>query len=338
MNTQVLGQEGIPLAAEYLRAGQPVAFPTETVYGLGCDATNPEAVKRVFEAKGRPMDNPLIVHIAELSEWDNLVNEIPPLAKALALRFWPGPLTIILPRSERIPAETAGGLDTVGVRFPAHPMAQAMIRAAGIPIAAPSANRSGRPSPTTAEHVRIDMNGRIPLILEGGSCFCGVESTVIALDDAETVRVLRPGFVTPEQLAEIAANVVVDDAVLSQLKEGRIAPSPGMKYKHYAPKADVILVQGDSESFLTYVKAHRADGVYALAYASDMAALESAGIACMSYGDTEEIQASLLFARLREADAVGAKRVYVRAPHKDGVGLAVYNRLIRSSGYHLEVV
>ena len=143
---------------------------------------------------------------------------------------------------------------------------------------------------------------------------------------------------TPEQLAEIAANVVVDDAVLSQLKEGRIAPSPGMKYKHYAPKADVILVQGDSESFLTYVKAHRADGVYALAYASDMAALESAGIACMSYGDTEEIQASLLFARLREADAVGAKRVYVRAPHKDGVGLAVYNRLIRSSGYHLEVV
>ena len=188
-------------AAALIRQGEPVGMPTETVYGLACDAGNADAVRKVFAAKGRPADNPLIVHIVDIADWAPLVTEIPPLAQKLAERFWPGPLTIILPRTDRIPSVTAGGLDSVGVRFPAHPLAQALIRAAGVPIAAPSGNRSGSPSPTTAAHMMQDMDGRIPAVIEGGSCICGVESTVIALDDERSVRVLRPGFVTPEQLA-----------------------------------------------------------------------------------------------------------------------------------------
>lgn len=338
MKTLLLGQDGIEYAAKLLREGQPVGMPTETVYGLGCDATQPEAVLRVFAAKGRPADNPLIVHIADISDWDALVTEIPPLARKLAEKFWPGPLTIILPRSEKIPPETAGGLDSVGVRFPAHPIAQAMIRAAGVPIAAPSGNRSGSPSPTTSAHMLADMDGRIPAIVEGGSCFCGVESTVVILDDAETVRILRPGFITPENLQTVAKNVIVDEAVLAQLSPDMPARSPGMKYKHYAPNAQVILVNGETTHFLEFMKCHQADGVYALVFDADVPQCEKMGIRCIPYGDTDAERAAAFFARLRELDEIGAKCVYVRAPRTDGIGLAVYNRLIRAAGYEVRTV
>lgn len=333
MKTKLLQEKDIAYVAELLRAGEPVGMPTETVYGLACDACDPEAVRRVFAAKGRPADNPLIVHIADPADWQPLVTEIPPLALRLAERFWPGPLTIILPRSERIPAITAGGLDSVGVRLPAHPVAQAMIRAAGVPLAAPSGNRSGSPSPTTSAHMLADMDGRIPAVVEGGACLCGVESTVIALDGADTVRVLRPGFVTPEQLFEIAAQVIVDEAVLAQISADTVVRSPGMKYKHYAPDAQVTLVQGGRAAFLRYMQAHLGAGVCALVFDSDLSACEEQGIPCKAYGDTDEARAAAFFGALREADAAGVQHLYVRAPRTDGVGLAVYNRLIRAAGY-----
>ena len=335
MNTMLLQPEQTAIAAELLRSGEAVGMPTETVYGLACDAGNPEAVRKVFAAKGRPADNPLIVHIADIAQWKTLVTEIPPLARALAQRFWPGPLTMILPRTERVPAITAGGLDSVGVRFPAHPVARAMIMEAGIPLAAPSGNRSGSPSPTTAAHMLADMDGRIPAIVDGGRCACGVESTVISFDDAETVRVLRPGFVTPEQLGRLAANVIVDNAVLAEPEAGKVVRSPGMKYKHYAPNAQVTLVEGDLTFFLQYMEQHVKSGVLALVFDEDVTQCEKAGIPCRAYGDTDEARAAAFFAALRDADAADVRHLYVRAPRTDGVGLAVYNRLIRAAGYDI---
>lgn len=335
MKTKLLQENEISEAAALIRAGEAVGMPTETVYGLACDAGNPDAVRKVFAAKGRPADNPLIVHIADLADWKPLVTEIPPLAQKLAERFWPGPLTIILPRTERVPAITAGGLDSVGVRFPAHPVAQAFIKAAGVPIAAPSGNRSGSPSPTTSAHMMQDMDGRIPAIVEGGSCLCGVESTVIVLDDAETVRVLRPGFVTPEQLGTIAKNVIVDPAVLAQISADTVVRSPGMKYKHYAPNAQVTLVQGGQAEFLSFMRGHNTEGAAALVFDADLSLCEAQGIRCRAYGDTDEARAAAFFAALRDADAEGVKHLYVRAPRTDGVGLAVYNRLIRAAGYDI---
>ena len=333
MKTLLLHADGIEKAAALLRKGEPVGMPTETVYGLACDAGNPEAVRKVFAAKGRPADNPLIVHIADLADWAPLVKEIPPLAHRLAERFWPGPLTVILPRSERIPSVTAGGLDSVGVRFPAHPLAQELIRVSGLPLAAPSGNRSGSPSPTTAQHMLDDMDGRIPAILDGGSCICGVESTVISLEDDCTVRVLRPGFVTPEQLGTVAERVIVDQAVLAQVAAGTVVRSPGMKYKHYAPAAAVTLLQGDRAHILAYLKERQGADIYALVFDADMKACRASGIRAVPYGNSDEARAALFFARLRELDACGAKHIYVRAPRTDGVGLAVYNRLIRAAGY-----
>ena len=335
MHTKMLCADETAEAASLLRNGEIVGIPTETVYGLGGDAGNADAVRAIFAAKGRPADNPLIVHIADLADWAPLVTGIPPLAMALAKRFWPGPLTMILPRTDKVPEITAGGLDTVGVRFPAHPVAQQIIREAGVPVAAPSGNRSGSPSPTAAAHMLADMDGRIPAIVDGGRCLCGVESTVISFDSGNTVRVLRPGFVTPEQLQTVAPNVIVDEAVLAQLSADAVVRSPGMKYKHYAPKAEVLLVQGDTRHFISYLLDKQADGVYALVFDADMEQCSKAGILALPYGDTDEQRAAAFFARLRELDDRGAKRIYVRAPRTDGVGLAVYNRLIRAAGYHI---
>lgn len=335
MITRLLHEQDMEEAAALIRQGEPVGMPTETVYGLACDAGNADAVRKVFAAKGRPADNPLIVHIADIADWAPLVTEIPPLAQKLAERFWPGPLTIILPRTDRIPSVTAGGLDSVGVRFPAHPLAQTLIRASGVPIAAPSGNRSGSPSPTTAAHMMQDMDGRIPAVIEGGSCICGVESTVIALDDERSVRVLRPGFVTPEQLAEIAENVTVDPAVLAKVSADTVVRSPGMKYRHYAPNARVTLVQGGQADFLQYMRTRTGEGVLALVFDSDASACEAENIPYRAYGDTDEQRAAAFFAALRDADAAGVKHLYVRAPRTDGVGLAVYNRLLRAAGYDI---
>ena len=231
-------------AAALLRAGELVAFPTETVYGLGADALNAEASARIFAAKGRPADNPLIAHIAGENGLAGLIALEPcACARALMRAFWPGPMTLIFPKSPRVPREVTAGLDTVAVRMPSHPVARALISAAQTPIAAPSANRSGRPSPTTAAHVLEDMEGRIPLILDGGPCEVGLESTVVDVTGARP-RILRPGGVTLEMLEGVVGDVDVDEGVLHQLQAGSQARSPGMKYKHYAPKGEVTIVTG----------------------------------------------------------------------------------------------
>lgn len=326
---QKLNEENIARAAKLLAAGEVVAVPTETVYGLAANAYDETAVRKIFAAKGRPQDNPLIVHIADFEDIYDLVSVVPTAAKKLADAFWPGPLTVILPKSDKIPDAVSAGLATVAVRYPAHPVAQAVIQACGVPLAAPSANRSGSPSPTNAKYVFDDMDGRIPLILDGGSSQVGVESTVVTLA-TEIPRVLRPGGVTVEQLRAVLGEVEVDDAVLHQLKAGETAVSPGMKYKHYAPKAEITIVRGSLEQFKNYVAGKDA---FVLVFAGEENEFDRA----VTYGcaDDDSTQANRLFDALRELDEQGAKTVYARCPALSGVGLAVYNRLIRAAGFHI---
>ena len=239
-------------ACDLIRAGELVAFPTETVYGLGANALDEEAAKKIYAAKGRPTDNPLIAHIADFSDLKPLVAEIPEAAGKLMEAFWPGPMTLILPKADCIPDAVSAGLDTVGIRLPANADARRLIRAAGCPIAAPSANRSGRPSPTTALHVLEDMDGRIPLILDGGVCQVGVESSVIDAT-GEVPVILRPGGITPEMVERVLGHVRVDEHVMSPLREGDVARSPGMKYKHYAPKAKTVIFSGAPEHVVSAI-------------------------------------------------------------------------------------
>lgn len=319
-------------AAELIKNGGIVGIPTETVYGLGADASNADAVKRIFEAKGRPADNPLIVHLADFSHAERYTSTIPELARKIAERFCPGPLTIVLPKNDRIPMITSGGLDTVGVRVPSHPVMHRIIELSGCPIAAPSANTSGLPSPTSADHVMDDMNGKIEAVVDGGQSEFGVESTVIAIENESSVRILRPGCVTREMLLELCNDVIIDHAILHELEAGQTAASPGMKYKHYSPKADVVIVEGNIEEFTEYVGKHNADGVYSLIYDGDGKYFP---YSYMTYGRNSSEQAHWLFQRLRELDETGAEKVFVRAPAADGVGLAVYNRLIRAAGFEV---
>lgn len=320
-------------AGEILRQGGLVGIPTETVYGLAADALNGEAVAKIFKAKGRPMDNPLIVHISEISQWKKLVREIPESARKLAETYWPGPLTIILPKSDCIPDEVSAGLETVAVRFPAHPAARAVIEAAGTPLAAPSGNLSGKPSPTTAHTMLEDMDGRIEAVLDGGPCQVGVESTVVTLA-TQPPRLLRPGGITLEQLRQVLGEVEMDEAVLNPLKAGEHPASPGMKYKHYAPKANVIIVDGPYESYCAYVNGQKVPGVAAMCYNGEEARLE---VPAVCYGGEEDYdeQAREVFDALRKLDELGAKTVYARCPEPKGVGLAVYNRLIRAAGFEV---
>ena len=336
MKTQVLDKTQVEIAAEILKKGGVVGIPTETVYGLAADALNGEAVAKIFKAKGRPMDNPLIVHIADFADIERfrLVKDIPESAKKLAKAFWPGPLTMIMKRTDVIPHEVSAGLDTVAIRFPAHPIAQEIIKAADTPLAAPSANLSGSPSPTTARHVLNDMDGKIDAVLDGGMSEVGLESTVITLA-ADIPRVLRPGGITVEQLREVLGEVEVDDAVLYQLKEGAAAASPGMKYKHYAPKANVLLLNGTDEQYISYVNAHAADDVCALCCDEDLLLLR---VKTLSLGRRTDYltQAHHLFDCLRRIDEnPTVHTVYSRLPSTEGVGLAVYNRLIRAAGFEV---
>lgn len=319
----------IERAGQILRDGGLVAIPTETVYGLAANALDSAAVRRIYAAKGRPSDNPLIVHISDFSQLAPLVRQVPESAKKLADAFWPGPLTIILPRSALIPDGTSGGLDTVAVRFPAHPMARAVIDAAGVPLAAPSANLSGRPSPTAFAHVRADLDGRVEALLDGGDCDVGVESTVITL--AKRVpTVLRPGGVTVPQLQAVLGEVLVDPAVVHQMEAGAKAASPGMKYKHYSPAAEVTIVDASPEEYVDYV--NKQEECHALCFDEDVPFLK---VPFVSYGSRYDgrKQAHLLFSALHYLDTIGARRVYARIPSKNGVGLAVYNRLIRAAGF-----
>ncbi|MDR1565304.1 MAG: threonylcarbamoyl-AMP synthase [Oscillospiraceae bacterium] len=334
MNTLLLNssKESILTAAKFLKSGGLCAIPTETVYGLAANALDSGAVAKIFAAKGRPQDNPLIVHIASLSMLEELVLYIPDSARRLTQRFWPGPLTIILPKSGKIPNEVSAGLDTVAVRMPAHSLALELITAAGVPLAAPSANLSGSPSPTCAAHVMADLNGRIDAVLDGGSCTVGVESTVITLA-SEKPRLLRPGAVTPEQLRELLGEVEIDPAVLSQLQAGEAASSPGMKYKHYAPKARITIIEGDLQSFNEYLQAYsKHSKAFALCFEGEEGAIP---LPCVSYGRQEcpDEQAARLFDALRRLDELGAERVFARCPAKEGLALAVYNRLLRAAGF-----
>lgn len=331
-NTKVIyaNGEGIREAAELIVRGEVVGMPTETVYGLAADAQNSDAVAKIFKAKGRPQDNPLIVHISSFEMLFDVAARVPDEAMRLAKLFWPGPLTIILPKSDRIPLSVTAGLDTVGIRMPSHKAARALIEVSGKPIAAPSANTSGKPSPTTAEHVLCDMNGKIPLILDGGACEFGVESTVVQVKDNGTVVLFRPGFVTLEELLENGFRVEVSDGVFEKLPENEKALSPGLKHRHYSPKARVVIVDGSDCDFSEFADSHSGEGVYFLTYGHEDIAYPH-----LCYGETAKEQANELFDRLREFDETGAKIIYARPPEKTGVGTAVYNRLLRAAGFEV---
>lgn len=333
MNTLILSTNDadIKLAASLINRGEVVGIPTETVYGLAADAFNDEAVRKIFAAKMRPADNPLIVHISSFDMVNEVASEIPKLAYDLAKRFWPGPLTMIMPKSDKIPDVTSGGLDTVGIRYPSHPVAIALISESCKPLAAPSANLSGSPSPTNCARVYEDMCGRIPAIIDGGESDVGIESTVISFEDGG-IRILRPGKISAEDLLTVTDKVYIDKGVLAQLDADTVVKSPGMKYKHYSPKANIILIDGDVDDFKKYVIDNKTDATYCLLF-DESEAVE--GVGYLTYGVTADEQAHYLFERLREFDEMGAKTVFARCPSKDGVGLAVYNRILRSAGFNL---
>ena len=340
MNTLHLtdSEQDISRAAAILREGGLVAMPTETVYGLAADALNGSAVRRIFEAKGRPMDNPLIVHIAHIDDIARLrlTADFPERARKLAEAFWPGPLTVILPKGEVIPDEVSAGLDTVAIRLPSHPVARRLIELSGTALAAPSANTSGKPSPTTASHVADDMDGLIEAIIDGGSSSVGVESTVLTLA-TPVPRLLRPGVITREEIEAVIGHIEVDRAVLDRLENNEQASSPGMKYKHYAPRARVILVRGEGERFIRFVnRAYASDeGVAALCYSADEPYIYAP---CISLGAEDDLkaQAKALFDALRAVDDIGGvTTVYAHCPIAQGVGMALYNRLIRAAAFEV---
>ncbi len=340
MNTLLLGNknEDIKVAATLIKQGGVVAMPTETVYGLAADALCGESVSKIFKAKGRPMDNPLIVHISEIEDIKrfNLVSEFPQKAKLLAQNFWPGPLTIIMKKSDVIPDEVSAGLSTVAIRLPSHETARMLIKESSTVLAAPSANKSGSPSPTTALHVMNDLSGLIDAVVDGGMCDVGVESTVITLA-TDTPRLLRPGFVTVEEIESVIGPIEVDNAVLYKLQTDEKVASPGMKYKHYAPKAKVVLINSSTDSFIKFVNEQfeKDNCVGAICYEEDEKQLLSKTIS-IGKSDDYKTQAHLLFDALRKVDQTDdIKTVYAHCPKKHGVGMALYNRLIRAASFEV---
>lgn len=323
--------ENIKKAAEIIKTGGLVVMPTETVYGLGANALDKTAVTNVYKAKGRPMDNPLIVHLATPLDAEKYAHTSP-LFHKLAERFMPGPLTVIMPKKDVIPYEVTCGLETVAIRVPSNETAHALIVQSGCPIAAPSANLSGRPSPTSFDHVLEDMNGRVDAILDGGECDIGVESTVIILK-GNTAEILRPGKVTYEELREIIPDVTVNQAVKNQCDDQKPA-SPGMKYRHYAPSSPVYLVDGKESEVLAFLKAKQQDencGI--LCFNEDAALLSSDRLLTFGSSEDEDSQAHELFDKLRRFDSMNVDTIFARLPSDKGVGLAVYNRLIRAAGF-----
>lgn len=316
-------------AAEILKRGGIVAVPTETVYGLAASALDGNAIKKVFAAKGRPQDNPLIVHISNMEMLKTVARDIPDLAYTLAEHFWPGPFTMVLSRADLVDKSVSAGLDTVAVRMPSEPAIRDIIKTSGLPLAAPSANISGAPSPTAAVHVISDLDGKIDAVVCGNDCAVGVESTVVAVEK-NRVRLLRPGAVTAEQLRAVAGDVTVDSAVLAEPEKDKPVSSPGMKYKHYAPKTETFLVEGDGEKFAEFVNAR--ENCVALCFEGEADKICRPKI-CYGNGEDESTLARGVFAALRHCDDIHAGAVYVHAPSKTGVGLAVYNRLIRAAGY-----
>lgn len=320
----------IEKAGKILRDGGLVAIPTETVYGLAANAYDTEAVKRIFEAKGRPQDNPLIVHISKIEELYPLVTEVPEKALECAKRFWAGPLTMIFKKSDKVPDTVSAGLDTVAVRMPSNGIARAIISAAGVPLAAPSANLSGSPSPTTAKRVVDDLDGRVDMIVMSHDCEVGVESTVVLMA-SDKPRLLRPGAVTLEQLREIMPDIEVDKAVTAEPEKDKPVASPGMKYKHYSPATEVYLIESDSEKYINFVNSKKGN-IAALCFEDEKDKIKCKTVV---YGKRDDglSEAHRLFEALRVVDETGVDAAYAHAPEKYGVGLAVYNRLIRAAGF-----
>ena len=319
-------------AAKLIKEGSLVAIPTETVYGLGADGLNPEAVARIFVAKGRPQDNPLILHVADAADMEKFCHSIPAEAYALAEAFWPGPLTMVLPARDCVPKCTTAGLPTVAVRCPDNAATRAIIRLAGVPIAAPSANISGKPSTTTAQHVLHDHNGRIAAIVDGGPCRVGVESTIIDLTD-ERPRLLRPGGITVEAMSAILGDIVIDKAVTGTVSGDAVVKAPGMKYKHYAPACRVLIVDGDIPAAVSYVQAHFQPGNRVLCFEEELEAFAS--FSPLAYGRREDPDSLLagLFAALRQVDDPAIGTVFARCPAGAGKALAVQNRLEKAAGF-----
>lgn len=348
MVTQVIGidvqnidKDKLKIAADALRTGKVVAFPTETVYGLGANALDPEAVGKVFAAKGRPSDNPLIVHISDRKSVYELAENVPEKANKLMDKLWPGPLTLVLKKKNIIPEIISAGLDTVGIRMPGHPVALELIRQAGVPVAAPSANVSGKPSPTAAKHVLEDLDGKIEIIVDAGSSKVGLESTVLDVT-VEPPVLLRPGGITPEEIEGIIGPIEIDKTILGKINEDNIPRAPGMKYKHYSPKAHVIIVSSGNPDrqvakIIELANRNEKEGKQVGICATDQTIEHYRGFDAISVGDRENPKtiASNLFSLFREFDERGAQIILAESVDKNGVGLAIMNRMVKAAGYDI---
>lgn len=339
VNEQHIDASLLREAGNIIKEGGLVAFPTETVYGLGGDALNPLSSEKIYRAKGRPSDNPLIIHIADMDDLGVVAREVPESARKLAKIFWPGPLTMIFHKSERVPYETTGGLDTVAVRMPLHPVARELIRASGGFIAAPSANRSGRPSPTLAKYVTEDMDGRIEMIIDGGDVEIGLESTIVDLTTEEPT-ILRPGYITKQMLEDVV-HEVEEDCTMMCADTGQAPKAPGMKYRHYAPKGDMTIVTGDAgrvaeyinEQIAVYKKQNKKTGVIG----TDESISSYHADVCRSVGraDDEKMVARNLYSVLRQMDDEDVEIIYAESFETSGIGQAIMNRLLKAAGHRV---
>ena len=322
------------IAARLIQKGELVAIPTETVYGLGANGLDEAAVAKIFQAKGRPQDNPLILHLHGAAQMGDYCENIPASAYVLAENFWPGPLTMVLPAKPCVPMATRANLPSVAVRCPDSHITREIIRLAGVPLAAPSANISGKPSTTTAEHVRHDHDGRIAAIVDGGPCRVGVESTIVDLTGVQP-RLLRPGGITPEQLVEVLGEIIIDKAVTAQISNDAVVKAPGMKYKHYAPDCAVLIVSGSREAAARYIHSHFAQGDRVLCFEEELPLYQDCQP--LSYGKETDVNtlSAGLFSALRELDDPAVKRVFARCPVGGGVAYAVQNRLKKAAGFHI---
>ncbi|MBO5323452.1 MAG: threonylcarbamoyl-AMP synthase [Oscillospiraceae bacterium] len=337
MDTKIIpaaDETAVITAAVHLTSGNLVGLPTETVYGLGANGLNPEAVAKIFQVKGRPQDNPLILHIADPEQMELFCKDIPDSAYRLAEAFWPGPLTMVLPAKDIVPLSTRAGLPTVAVRCPDCEITRRIIRAASVPVAAPSANISGKPSTTTAQHVYHDHAGKIPLIVDGGACQVGVESTIVDLTE-ERPRLLRPGGITPEALIAVLGDLIIDKAVTAQIDKDEVVKAPGMKYRHYAPAEPVIIVSGSREKAAAYIHCHFEPGDRVLCFEEELPLYADCNP--LSYGQEADVStlSAGLFAALRELDDSSIGKVYARCPTGGGIAYAVQNRLQKAAAFHI---
>ena len=335
-DSENINKEIMEKAAGILKKGGLVAFPTETVYGLGANGLDAAACKKIYEAKGRPSDNPLILHIGDISQLDIIVKSVPEKAKMIMDKFWPGPVTLVFEKKDIVPDSVSGGLKTVAVRFPSNKLARELINTFGLPVAAPSANTSGKPSPTKAKHVLNDMNGKIDMIIDGGSCDVGLESTILDVS-TETAALLRPGAITKEMIEAVIGAISVDPAVYKQLSKGEKPKAPGMKYKHYSPDADVSLVTGDEERVIekinSLVKEDKKNGLKTGVMCREKNKNSYNADVVLSVGENIETAGARLFDLLREFDALGVKKAYSETFDETGEGMAVMNRLKKAAGH-----